>query len=389
LEAIERRGQGVVSETWDAVAASGGRLRVVEVNPQTDSRWLAFAERHPDGSIYHHPAWLEVLNREYPGRQVALICEDAAGRLRGILALAQTKGLPFRARDPVLGRRLSSLPRTPVGGPLSLDRESSAALVTAAMARSGSEPGTQLQLKVASPSLDGTAGGLVRTPWRLTYVLTLPQNPEELGVGDGRTRRRNAWAVNKAMRSGVWVRVAETESDLRRWHRLYLETMRHLGVPARSYRFFRAAWDILGGRGLMRLLLAERRTGGDTRLLAGSCFLLFGQTVSYAFTGWLRADRSLRANDLIHWRAIQDACRDGYRYYDFGEVVEDQTSLAAFKRKWGGEPRRLYRYEYPAPDCGGEDPARPGGLVRPGKAVWRRLPLQATEWLSDRLYSYL
>ena len=166
--------------------------------------------------------------------------------------------------------------------------------------------------------------------------------------------------------------------------------MRGLGVPARSLRFFRAAWEILGSRGLMRLLLAEQRDEGRNRLLAGSCFLVFGQTVSYAFTGWRRDGRQLRANDLIHWRAIQDACREGYRYYDFGEVVDGQASLAAFKQKWGGEPRRLYRYHDRPADP--EWPTREGRgnwLERAGREIWKRLPLRASERLSDWLYSYL
>ena len=36
-------------------------MRVVEVDPQTDPRWEAFVAAHPDGLVYHHPAWLQAL----------------------------------------------------------------------------------------------------------------------------------------------------------------------------------------------------------------------------------------------------------------------------------------------------------------------------------------
>src|SRR5207247_3297230 len=122
------------------------------------------------------------------------------------------------------------------------------------------------------------------------------------------------------------VRVGQTEADLRAWYSLYLDTLRYLVVPPRPYRFFQDLWEILRPSGFMRLLLAEQ-SGTDRRLLAGSVFLMLGHTVSYAFTGWRRADHSLRANDLIHWEAIQDARRQGFRSYDFGEVPGGQEGL--------------------------------------------------------------
>jgi hypothetical protein len=363
-------------------------IRVIEVDPQTDPRWEAFVSDHPDGLVYHHPAWLQALQREYGRPIVGLVCQDSTGRLRGILPLCETKGLPFRARDYVAGRRLSSLPRTPVCGPLAIDASATAALVQAAAERARARPGTQLQLKVSSPGLNGIVDGLVPIPWRLTYVLKLPANPDDLGVSDSRARRRNSWAVNKARRLGVSVRLAQTEDDLRAWHRLYLQTMRDLAVPARSYRFFQALWETLRPRGLMRLLLAEQQQDRQRRLLAGSLFLTFGRTFSYAFTGWQRGHQTLRANDLIHWQAMHDACREGFEIYDFGEVAEGQEGLAAFKAKWGAEPRRLYRYHHPAPERMTTSPlsGRGVGLLR---AAWRRLPLGATSLVGDYVYGYL
>jgi hypothetical protein len=311
-------------------------LRVVELDPLTDPRWEALVEDHPDRVIYHHPRWLRTLQSEYKRPLLGLGCEDADGQLRGILPLMQTRGLPLRTDDQLTGRRLSSLPRTPVAGPLARDSMATATLVREAIARTAVDSGVHLQLKMPAGLLDEIEG-MARIAWRSTYVLELNQLPSI----DGRARRRNTWAVNKAKRSGVQVRPAETEADLRAWYRLYLGTMRGLAVPPRPYRFFRAAWQLLRPVGMMRLLLAEQRTDGPARMLAGSVFLMYGSTVFYAFTGWQRADHSLRANDLIHWHAIQDAGREGFQWYDFGEVAGGQDSLAAFKSKWGAEPRQL------------------------------------------------
>jgi lipid II:glycine glycyltransferase (peptidoglycan interpeptide bridge formation enzyme) len=85
----------------------------------------------------------------------------------------------------------------------------------------------------------------------------------------------------------------------------------------------------------MRLLVAERKNDKQRRLIAGSIFLKFGQTVFYAFTGCAPQDLRLHPHDIIQIDSIRDACKDGFRWYDFGEVSEDNESLAQFKGKWG------------------------------------------------------
>ena len=286
---------------------SNSILRVIEVNPQTDSRWEAFVNAQPSRLIYHHPAWLQVLEEAFNYKPANLACENGDGQLRGVFPLFYMQGL-------LTGRQLSSLPRTPVAGPLAADKEATALLVRSAVERTQAEKGVQFQLKMSSNALDGLVEGIVSTPWRETYVLELPEWPELIRIGNSRNHARIKWSIGKATKSGVQVFQAETEQELEAWYKLYLETMRWVSVPPRPYRFFQVAWTQLQARGLLRLLLAYHSTGGRTRLLAGSLLLMYGQTVFYAFTGWRREDLSLRPNDLIQWQAIHDAWAEGYRY---------------------------------------------------------------------------
>jgi CelD/BcsL family acetyltransferase involved in cellulose biosynthesis len=363
--------------------------RVVQVDPTTDSRWETFVASHPDALVYHHPAWLQVLEQEYGHRPLGLACEDGEGRLVGVLALLHTRGLPLGGGSSRTGRRLSSLPRTPVAGPLAADATAVAALVRAAVERVQAEPGTRLELKPFRSDLDGVVEGLVRTAWRPTFVVELPGSPEELRFGTSRNHARIRWAVGKAARLGIHVRCAESEADLRTWYGLYLETMRRHVVPPRPYRFFKASWDLLRPRGLLRLLIAEAG-GAEASPLAGSIFLTFGRTISYAFNGSRREDFGLRPNDLIQWQALHDACRAGYRWYDLGEVADGNTGLVEFKSKWGAVAHRLDRYYYPPLGRLEDDaPQVAGRLLRLASTAWRRLPLGTTARLGDLAYGYL
>jgi CelD/BcsL family acetyltransferase involved in cellulose biosynthesis len=137
----------------------------------------------------------------------------------------------------------------------------------------------------------------------------------------------------------------------------------------------------------MRLLLAEGDTSGGRGILAGSIFLMFGGTVFYAFNGRRREDLALRPNDAIQWSAIQSACADGYRRYDFGPV--DYQGLADFKLKWGAEPRQLFRCSYPAVRPSGKTTGKSDRSRELVTAAWRRMPLRATEILGRLIFNHL
>jgi hypothetical protein len=51
-------------------------LRALEIDFRADPRWRPFVAAHPDGTAYHHPLWLEALEKEYGQRIVTLACES-------------------------------------------------------------------------------------------------------------------------------------------------------------------------------------------------------------------------------------------------------------------------------------------------------------------------
>lgn len=355
-------------------------LRVVALDPQRDPRWEGFVAHHPDGLIYHHPRWLEVIGRAYRLEPLGLALEAADGQLEGVLPL-------FRTYGPLSAGRLSSLPHTPLAGPLARGEAACRALVTAALERTRAEPGLQLELKSATPSLETLVGGLSVFPWDPTYVLALPERQEALHFGGARNHARIKWAAGRAAKLGVQVRSAEEESELRAWYRLYLDTMRWHVVPPRPYRFFALLWTLLRPYGMMKLLLAEQGPAWQRRLLAGSIFLMFNRTTFYAFNGRRSEDLPLRPNDAIQVHALQEAWRGGFRAYDFGEVERYQRGLAEFKRKWGAEPRPLYRYYNVEAGALPVRLAHRSSVVRQlSSPLWRHLPLGVTAALGRWLY---
>ncbi len=367
-------------------------LTITEMDPAKDPRWEAFVLRHSEATVYHHPAWLGALQREYRQKTLFLACEDQDGTLRGIFPLLYTRGLPFKG-GPITGPRLASLPRTPLAGPLALDAAAMSALVREAQHRAVSHnPSLWLQIKAESAHVGEGVEGIAKKPWRESYIVPLPGIAgQSYRIPDSQNRSAVKRAINKAVAAGVRTRPAETEAELRAWHRLYLETMRRNVVPARPYRFFLALWELMRPKGLMRLLLAEHQSASETRIIGGHLFFYFGATVTYAFGASSSGDFALRPNDIIMGQAINDASEAGYRFVDLGEVPEGDENLGRFKSKWGAERVRMYRYY--SPDFPDEENATSDDTestkARIARRIWTRLPLPMTSWLGDRIYSWL
>jgi hypothetical protein len=355
------------------VLAANSSLRVIDIDPQVDLRWQAMVGSVPaiPDPIYH-PTWLKILAEVFGSRPRHLACEDNDGQVVGILPL-------FYRRGWRRGCNFSSV----FTGPLARNDQVRTALVRAAIERTRSEKGAHLHLKVMSNAADGLAEDVTVQPAYETYTLALPERPELLHFNSSIKR-----AINKATRSGVQVRRAQDEGDLRAWYRLYLQTMRKLLALPLPFRYFQMAWRELYSRGGLRLLLAEQLDAGHRKLLGGILILLYGQTVSFASAGWQEEEQGLRANDLLHWQAIQDACAEGFGWYDFGDVDLGNEGLARYKGKWGSEATIVYDYIYPASNNAMHDAHDKSNkpTQRLLQAVWPRLPLSAISLMSDCYY---
>jgi len=161
MTGLRHQGNNMEAHPHHMVTEARPALRVIEIDPQSDRRWEALLSTLPDSLIYHHPAWLRVLEEAYGYRPVNLACEDAHGQLRGILPLFYSRGL-------FTGRRFLSLPRTPVGGPLAHDERARSVLLHAAVERARNDQNALFQVKMMSNSLDGLVEGVVGAPWRET-----------------------------------------------------------------------------------------------------------------------------------------------------------------------------------------------------------------------------
>lgn len=338
----------------------------------------------PRSSIYHLALWSRVLSRTY-GFKPLYLAVEAEGRLEGVLPMMRTRGI-------VSGKRLRSLPALGAVDPLASSAEAKAALLAAAC-------DLALEKSARSWTLRARQSGYEQLEHRLrvgsrhqTFIAPLPEDPDALRAGWKKTSN-NLWrSLKKSEQAGVVVREGTTAGDLKRFYRMYAQTMRHHRSLPRAYRMFAIARELLSPLGHYRLLLAEH----SGEVVAGGIFYAWGNSVDLAFNASSRRHLALRPNHAVYWSAIRWAIESRYRFYNMGDAPVD-ASLGRFKAQWGGEPVDRFQYEFaPGGRANAAESLRrasagldsgAGRESRLSKA-WGRAPLIATRAAGTLVYRF-
>jgi CelD/BcsL family acetyltransferase involved in cellulose biosynthesis len=278
------------------------------------------------GCFFHTPAWMNVVATVEPRlRPVVLGAWDADGALRAACPLFETRR--FGARFWYGGAWGT------YGGIVGDDAEAVAAV--------------RRHLLGVAPQLAGVrihdfAGALGTPPgWNVTgeacQVLDLPAEPETLFRSTFTPQNRNK--IRKAEKLGVRVRRAADAAALAAYAGLYREsTQRWQVAQAHPPGLFAALANVPG----VDVWLAEQDGAAIAALLN---FTAGGQVMNWGNVS--RADAwSASPNNLLHWRALEAACRDtsGPRLYNFGAST-GLPGVETFKAAFGARVRTHARLE--------------------------------------------
>lgn len=285
-----------------------------------DDRWGAFVDSIPEATIFHIPAWIDLLAECYGYVPFAVVICDAKGEIQA--------GLPMmEVSSPLTGRRWVSLPFTDHCNPLYTEDTPPPELfeyIHELQVRQGVP-----RVEVRSPiPIDGQA---YSDNDQVLHQLSLSAETQEVYRGFHRSQvRRN---IARAEREGVQVRWAEDERDLDVFYDLHLKTRHRLGVPVQPRRYFELLWQRIIGAGLGFILLAHK----DSVPIAGAVFLTYKTTLVYKYGASDSDYWGLRPNHLLFWTSIRWGCEHGYSLFDWGKAKVGNTGLRNFKNGWGAE----------------------------------------------------
>ena len=348
-------------------ATIANQLTLRAVDPVTSADWAALTSG-PGSTLFHSPEWLRVVQETYDLPISACVVDDG-GPVAGI-AWAQI--------SPLLGGRLVSLPFCDHAGPIAQTAEQANALVQHVR-----HIGRPWSLRSATSALHG----LPMEQWVSRRALL----PRLDLVGDeavlwGRLSPMARRGVRKGQKSPIEIRAATDKTQLRDWYLLHLRLRKaKFGLLAQPYSFFERIWDtfVESGRGFLLLATLEGR------VVAGTLYLLWGDTCYYKFNASESGSLPLRPNNLLLWQGMCEAKRLGCRTLDLGRTAPHQRGLRDFKRAFGAtEEELLFASFNDAP--AEKDAPEAAKLLQDltGLFVQPSVPDSVTEQAGARLYRY-
>lgn len=287
------------------------------VDPIRDPRWAALAQAAPGGCAFHHPAWLELLERVYGYPVMACAVLDSQGAIEAGLPIALVGGR-------INSARLVALPFSDLVLPLARDAASSQwRRLSIALHQFQRMNGLPIELRGELPD------GIRREPTTtyLHHVLSLAHGYEAVARG---MKPQVARGERRARREGLRTEFRTDGGALAEFFDLHVRTRQRQGVPTQPRRFIMAFEDLFAnGLGFVVLV----RDGGVPA--AAAVFLSANGTLIYKYGASDSRLLAKRPNNLLFMETIRWACEHGLERLDFGRTDAGHDSLCSFKRSFG------------------------------------------------------
>jgi FemAB-related protein (PEP-CTERM system-associated) len=343
------------------VKVSRDQIKIKSAEDRDAERWEAYVLSHPRSTFFHRIGWRGIFKKIFQLEPHYLIAERGS-EIAGVLPLVLQRSILF-------GKALISLPFCVEGGLLTSDDDADSALTQAAI---------DLQNKAGTPYLEFRSrkatrvGWVSRTDLYATFSRSLSPDDKENLLAIPRKQRA---VVRKCLESAL---ESEVDGDIGEVFHVYAESVRNLGTPVFSKRYFSTLQEVFGKDCETLTIKADG--------VAVSAVLNFyhRDTVMPYYGGGTSLARRNGANDFLYWEVMRHAAARGYRKFDFGRS-KASTGAFAFKKNWGFIPEWL-EYEYhllPGHSMPDKNPLSPKYALM--IQAWKKLPLPIANFLGPRL----
>lgn len=319
------------------------RLHVVSPAPR--DVWADLLESDPHSLVTQTPAWLDCICSLGDYEDASCLYETSDKR-KLVLPLARRRGLP---------RRLSSLASLPpswgMGGIVAagtIRQDDIAAVFADLLARSAVRISLRPNPLRAAVWAAAKPVRAISVP-RVAHVLDLRGGFSHVWsarfTGSART------AVRKAERVGVVVECDTSGRLVPVFYELFERSLDRWALNQHEPRWL-ARWRGRHRDPIRKFEAVAHRVRSGCRFWvawvdgrpAAAILVLQGTNAHYT-RGVMNQDVAgpVRANDLLHRMAIEEACDAGCRYYHMGETGSS-TTLARFKERFGAEAHAYGEY---------------------------------------------
>jgi len=341
-------------------------LAIRELDDAAIADWDCFVADCADATFFHRAGWKRVIERSF-GHRAHYLYAERAGVIEGILPLVHIKSVLF-------GKSLISLPFCVYAGPVAQNEPALRTLDNAARDLADRLDVAHLEYRHMAPRVYPSA--VAKADLYVTFRKRIDTDPDKNLLAIPRKQRA---MIRKGQKFGLR---SEIDTDSHRLHRVYSESVRNLGTPVFSSRYFDELKREFGSA--CEFLVV---THGGQAVSAVMSFYFRDEVLPYYGGGTARA-RALAANDFMYWEVMRRACERGSRVFDFGRSKRG-TGAYDFKKNWGFQAQPLYyqfimRRGLKPPDI---NPLNP--KFRIFIEAWKRLPLPIANRLGPHIVRFL
>jgi hypothetical protein len=287
--------------------------------------WEELVEQSPESTFYHTPLWHNIVADSFKSFSIAtmgFIFEDGT---HAVLPFIRTKAGTFLKSK----HRLKSSVCGGYGGIISDKKLSQDQQAQIYNHLKQSKASISID---CNPFSDYTLPDFFQKKKDFVHVISLDGDEEAIYKTFSRNAKRG---LKQALKQGVIVRTARSESDITAYYTIYRDALRRWGDSA-QHVYPEALFINLfqqGGSGV-KMWIAEK----EEKIIAMITMLYLNRIV----TGWhgvaLEKYFDCCPNNILHMEIIRDAFKNNYRYYDFGPSG-GLEGVISFKESFGTERR--------------------------------------------------
>lgn len=328
------------------------------------AQWDSFVQATPDATFFHQSGWKEVIEKAF-GHKTYFLYVENNGEIKGILPLVHVKSLLF-------GNTLVSTAFCVYGGIVANDKPTALELDKEACRLAE-------QLGVDCLEMRNRVQTTPERPYKELYVTFRKELDADVEKNMLAIPRKQRAMVRKGIEAGL---TSSIDTGVDRLHRAYSESVRNLGTPVFSKKYFQILKDVFGDQ--CEVLSIEL----NGQLIASVMSFYYKDEVLPYYGGGTDLARDVKGNDFMYWEVMRRAVEKGVKIFDYGRS-KIGTGSYSFKKNWGFTPEPLF-YEFhlvkadSLPDI---NPLNP--KYRIFIAAWKRLPLPISQmvgpWLSKDL----
>ncbi len=300
------------------------------------------------------------MNRAF-GHKTFFLYAENDGIITGILPLVHIKSLFF-------GNTLVSIAPCVYGGIVASDEHSYLELDKEACRLAE-------ELGVDCLEMRNRVQKTPERPYKKLYVSFRKELDADVETNFLAIPRKQRAMVRKGIEAGL-TSVIDTTID--RIYRAYSESVRNLGTPVFSKKYFQTLKDVFADQ--CEVLTVEHKG----QLIASVMSFYFKDEILPYYGGGTELARELKGNDFMYWEVMRRAVEKGIKVFDYGRS-KIGTGSYSFKKNWGFTPEPIF-YEFylvksaSMPDINPLNPKYQFFI-----AAWKHLPLTVSQWIGPWL----